>query len=121
MFNEKILELDTEKKDIVLKLIIFDEIQFCNAALTALKYFCEDTPEYHIVCAGSLLGITLSKPLSFPVGKVDFLTLRPMGFYEFALANNEELLRDYVGSLNKQAQISQNFADKLTTLLKHIL
>ena len=46
-------------------LIIFDEIQFCNRALTALKYFCEEVPEYHVVCAGSLLGIALSKPLSF--------------------------------------------------------
>ena len=73
-------------------LIIFDEIQFCNRALTSLKYFCENAPEYHIVCAGSLLGIALSKPLSFPVGKVDFMTLRPMNFYEFLIANNEEML-----------------------------
>ncbi|MEI8012795.1 MAG: AAA family ATPase, partial [Candidatus Omnitrophota bacterium] len=58
-------------------LIIFDEIQACDRALTALKYFCENAPEYHVVCAGSLIGIALSKPLSFPVGKVDFLTLRP--------------------------------------------
>jgi predicted AAA+ superfamily ATPase len=54
-------------------LVIFDEIQFCNSALTSLKYFCENAPEYHIAAAGSLLGIVLSKPLSFPVGKVDFV------------------------------------------------
>lgn len=53
-------------------LVIFDEIQFCNKALTSLKYFCEEESKYHIVCAGLLLGITLPKPLSFPVGKVDF-------------------------------------------------
>jgi len=53
-------------------LIIFDEIQECNAALNTLKYFCETAPEYHIACAGSLLGIKISKPASFPVGKVEF-------------------------------------------------
>jgi predicted AAA+ superfamily ATPase len=73
-------------------LIIFDEIQFCNRALSSLKYFCEDAPEHHIACAGSLLGLALSGPLSFPVGKVDFLTLRPLSFYEFLLANGEALL-----------------------------
>lgn len=99
-------------------LIIFDEIQFCNKALTSLKYFYEKTPEYHIVCAGSLLGITLSKPLSFPVGKVDFLTLRSMSFYEFVLANEEQMLLDYLGKLSTNTPVPQMFADKLTTLLK---
>jgi len=73
-------------------LIIFDEVQFCNKALTSLKYFCEDAPGYHIAAAGSLLGLALSKPLSFPVGKVDFYQLYPMSFYEFLLANGEDLL-----------------------------
>ena len=99
-------------------LIIFDEIQFCNAALTALKYFCEQTPEYHIVCAGSLLGISLSKPLSFPVGKVDFLALRPMSFYEFVLANDESMLLEYIEKLDTNTLIPKMFADKLITLLK---
>ena len=54
-------------------LIIFDEIQECYDALNSLKYFCENAPGYHVACAGSLLGIALSKPVSFPVGKVDFL------------------------------------------------
>ncbi|MZQ97532.1 MAG: AAA family ATPase [Acidaminobacter sp.] len=102
-------------------LIIFDEIQFCNAALTSLKYFYEQTPEYHIVCAGSLIGITLSKPLSFPVGKVDFLTLRPMSFPEFIIANDEEMLFEYIRNLNTQDQIPQMFADKLITLYKTYL
>jgi predicted AAA+ superfamily ATPase len=102
-------------------LVIFDEIQFCNLALTSLKYFYEQTPEYHIVCAGSLLGIALSKPLSFPVGKVDFLTLRPMNFFEFVLANGEEMLLEYVESLDMTGQIPQMFADKLATLFKAYL
>jgi len=102
-------------------LIIFDEIQFCNAALTFLKYFYEQTPEYHIVCAGSLIGITLSKSLSFPVGKVDFLTLRPMSFPEFIIANDEEMLFEYIRNLNTQDQIPQMFADKLITLYKTYL
>jgi hypothetical protein len=99
-------------------LIIFDEIQFCNKALTSLKYFYERTPEYHVVCAGSLLGIALSKPLSFPVGKVDFLTLRPMDFNEFLLANDEEMLTDHLNNLNITSAIPQMFAVKLITLLK---
>ncbi len=55
-------------------LIVFDEIQFCPQALTFLKYLYEKAPDYHLACAGSLLGITLTKPSSFPVSKVDFLT-----------------------------------------------
>lgn len=102
-------------------LVIFDEIQFCNSALTSLKYFYEQIPEYHIVCAGSLLGITLSKPLSFPVGKVDFLTLRPICFYEFVLANDEEMLLEYIEKLDTKTLVPQMFADKLTTLYKTYL
>ena len=100
-------------------LIIFDEIQFCNQALTSLKYFYEQAPEYHIVCAGSLLGIALSKPLSFPVGKVDFLTLRPMSFYEFITVNDEMMLLDYLDRLD--AAVPQIFADKLITYFKTYL
>lgn len=98
-------------------LIIFDEIQFCNKALTSLKYFCENAPQYHIVCAGSLLGILLSKPLSFPVGKVDFLELKPMNFYEFLLANNEEMLLEY---LKKNiTKIPETFENKLINYLRY--
>ena len=67
-------------------LIIIDEIQEYPRALTALKYFCEDAPEYHIAVAGSLLGIMLHQGISFPVGKVDMLQLYPMNFEEFLLA-----------------------------------
>lgn len=64
-------------------LIIFDEIQQCNRALNCLKYFCENTPEYHIIAAGSLLGVSMSKGESFPVGKVEFLKMYPISFSEF--------------------------------------
>ena len=71
-------------------LIIFDEIQEAKRGLTSLKYFCENAPEYHIVAAGSLLGITLHQHQSFPVGKVDFLDLHPLNFYEFLCAIGQE-------------------------------
>ncbi|MDD5899332.1 MAG: ATP-binding protein [Lachnospiraceae bacterium] len=74
-------------------LIIFDEIQSCERALTALKYFCEETPEYHIVAAGSLLGVAIHRErYSFPVGKVDTITLYPLTFDEFLRACGEDLL-----------------------------
>jgi len=75
-------------------LIIFDEIQECSNAVTSLKYFHEDVPQYHIISAGSLLGVAMKKGASFPVGKVEFLTLYPMSFYEFLLAQNEMLTKE---------------------------
>jgi len=71
-------------------LIIFDEIQEAHRGLTSLKYFSENAPEYHVIAAGSLLGITLHKHVSFPVGKVDFLDLYPLNFYEFLCAIGQE-------------------------------
>jgi len=73
-------------------LIVLDEIQACEAALTSLKYFQENANQYHIVAAGSLLGVASNKNRSFPVGKVDFLDLHPLNFSEFLLAINEPLL-----------------------------
>ena len=75
-------------------LIIFDEIQECGNAVTSLKYFFEDVPEYHIISAGSLLGVAMKKGTSFPVGKVEFLTLFPMSFYEFLYAQNSMLAEE---------------------------
>ena len=72
-------------------LIIFDEIQECNKALNSLKYFCEDAPQYAILAAGSLLGVSLSKGDSFPVGKVDFMRIYPLTFKEFLAADSPEL------------------------------
>lgn len=71
-------------------LLIFDEIQEVPKALSSLKYFYENAPEYHIVCAGSLLGIALHSGTSFPVGKVDFLKLYPLSFSEFLTASGKE-------------------------------
>ena len=67
-------------------LLIFDEVQEVPRALASLKYFCEDAPQYHIVCAGSLLGIALHEGTSFPVGKTDFLKLYPLSFRKFLMA-----------------------------------
>lgn len=84
-------------------LIIFDEIQLCERALTSLKYFCEEAPEYHIIAAGSLLGVAVNRSqFSFPVGKVDVKTMYPLDFKEFLLALNEgnlvELIQDCFNS-----------------------
>lgn len=74
-------------------LIVMDEIQLCERALASLKYFCEDAPEYHIIVAGSLLGIAVNRDkFSFPVGKVEMKTLYPMDVEEFMLALGEEEL-----------------------------
>ncbi len=73
-------------------LIILDEVQEVKRGLHSLKYFCEDAPQYHVVAAGSLLGITLAKGESFPVGKVNFLEMHPLSFNEFLLAVGEEAL-----------------------------
>lgn len=74
-------------------LIFFDEIQKNSRALTSLKYFCEDAPEYYVIGAGSLLGVHINrKEFSFPVGKVDFLTIYPLSFEEFLLNTNNKLL-----------------------------
>lgn len=74
-------------------LIVFDEVQLCERALTSLKYFCEEAPDYHIIVAGSLLGVAVNRErFSFPVGKVDMKTLYPMDMEEFMLALGEEAL-----------------------------
>ena len=79
-------------------LIIFDEIQECSKAVTSLKYFSEDAPEYHVISAGSLLGVAMKKGTSFPVGKVEFLTLYPMSFFEFLYAQNKILAEELKNS-----------------------
>ncbi|HEY5583451.1 MAG TPA: ATP-binding protein [Ruminiclostridium sp.] len=98
-------------------LMIFDEVQEIPRALTSLKYFAENAPEYHICCAGSLLGVALHKGTSFPVGKVDFLTLQPLTFKEFLIANGEEALCEFIIKSNLNA-LPQAFMDKLSDYLK---
>ena len=84
-------------------LIVFDEVQLCERALTSLKYFCEDAPDYHIIACGSLLGVAVSREkFSFPVGKVDMKTLYPMDMEEFMLALDEDDLVE---------QIKKNFRE----------
>lgn len=99
-------------------LIVFDEIQECPNALNTLKYFCENTPHYHVACAGSLLGIALSKPASFPVGKVDFLEIMPMTFTEFLMANGDGNLADYIKSVDRIEPIPEAFFNPLYEKLK---
>ena len=78
-------------------LIVFDEVQLCERALTSLKYFCEEAPDYHVIVAGSLLGVAVNRAqFSFPVGKVDIKTLYPMDIEEFMLALGEEALVDKI-------------------------
>lgn len=85
------LELYIGKKiDAEDTLIIFDEVQEVPRALASLKYFYEDAPQYHVICAGSLLGVALHKGTSFPVGKVDFLQLYPLSFTEYLMATGKE-------------------------------
>lgn len=78
-------------------LIVFDEVQLCERALTSLKYFCEEAPDYHIIVAGSLLGVAVNRAkFSFPVGKVDLKTLYPMDMEEFMLAMGEGALVEQI-------------------------
>lgn len=98
-------------------LIIFDEIQECPNALNSLKYFQEEANEYHIVCAGSLLGIRLSHT-SFPVGKVEFLNMYPMTFSEFLIADNCENLVEYMNSIKEIENIPDIFFNQLEEKLK---
>ena len=98
-------------------LIIFDEIQECPNALNSLKYFCEEAREYHVACAGSLLGIRLSKT-SFPVGKVEFLNIYPMTFSEFLIADGSENLVNIMKNTTSITEFPQIFASVLIEKLK---
>lgn len=98
-------------------LIIFDEIQECSNALNSLKYFYEEANDYHVVCAGSLLGIRSSNT-GFPVGKVDFLDMRPMSFTEFLNADNCANLATYLKEISKIENIPDLFFNKLEEKLK---
>ncbi len=98
-------------------LIVFDEIQECPDALNSLKYFEEEANEYHIISAGSLLGIRLSHT-SFPVGKVDFMDMYPMTFTEFLQADNCKNLVDYMESIVNIENIPDIFFERLKEKLK---
>lgn len=114
---EQLSLVNGKKINPVSTLIIFDEIQECPNALNSLKYFCEEAREYHVVCAGSLLGIRLSKT-SFPVGKVDFLNLYPMTFSEFLIADDSENLVEVMRKTSEIVNIPKIFEDELIEKLK---
>ena len=102
-------------------LLIFDEIQFCPAALSSLQYFAENLPALHVICAGSLPGIALAGTLSIPVGKVNFLTLYPMNFSEFLLANGKDLLVSHLQTLHAADTVPDSILPELRTLYREYL
>ena len=100
-------------------LIIIDEIQDIPKAITSLKFFYEQASEYHIICAGSLLGVSLHKNVSFPVGKVNFLNLYPLSFTEFLLAVGKEQQANLINDLKQDPQILKAFSSEFTEYLKY--
>ena len=104
-------------------LIIFDEVQLCERALTSLKYFCEDAPDYHIVVAGSLLGVAVNRTqFSFPVGKVDIKTMYPMDMEEFLLALGEDDLVERIREcFQNDAPLPSALHDKAMLLYRQYL
>jgi predicted AAA+ superfamily ATPase len=100
-------------------LIIFDEIQACPEAITSLKYFYEERPESYILAAGSLLGVSIHRGVSFPVGKVEFMSLHPFSFPEFLLACGQAPLLDNLISNNHS--LLKAFEGKYAELLKNYL
>ena len=97
-------------------LIIFDEIQENPKAISSLKYFCEEAPEYAVIAAGSLLGVAIHKGVSFPVGKVDTLELNPLSFREFLMAIGQEGLVSLIDEMN--IPLIENFREKYIDWLK---
>ncbi|MFN4145881.1 MAG: ATP-binding protein [Runella sp.] len=112
-----IIEIEANQKiDPDKTLLIFDEIQEADKGLTALKYFYEQAPHYYIVAAGSLLGVSLQKNTSFPVGKVDFLRMYPMSFFEFLDNIGHHLLKEHLEAQNWN--VIETFHEKLVELLR---
>lgn len=101
-------------------LIIFDEVQTCPKAINSLKYFCEEKPEYALVAAGSLLGITLAGEVGFPVGKVNFLELHPCSFDEFLNSSNQQLTQ-YIQNIDNFNNISSAICNELAEQFKQYL
>lgn len=114
-YGEKILPEKT--------LIFFDEIQANERALTALKYFCEDAPEYHIIAAGSLLGIAINREkYSFPVGKVQMINMYPLSFKEFLMAlGKEDLIEEIQKHFNNNTRIDKDLHELCLKLYRTYL
>jgi predicted AAA+ superfamily ATPase len=102
-------------------IIFFDEIQIVPDALTSLKYFNEQLPEYHVISAGSLLGVSVGKQQSFPVGKVNFLNLYPMSFLEYLYAFDEDLLIEKLLKMNNVEMLPEIIHEKLIKYLMKYL
>lgn len=112
-----VIEIESNQKiDVANCLLIFDEVQEAEKGLTALKYFYEQAPEYFVIAAGSLLGISLQKNNSFPVGKVDILQLYPLSFMEFLKNTGETLLANELA--NKNWEVISTFHEKLVEKLR---
>jgi predicted AAA+ superfamily ATPase len=111
------IEIEANQKIIPSKtLLLFDEVQEAEKGLTALKYFYEQAPEYYIIAAGSLLGVSMQKQNSFPVGKVDFIKLHPLSFKEFLLNLGEEKLYEQLAASN--FEVLTLFHQKLVEYLR---
>lgn len=123
--TERIIkELSAKSGQTILKgdtLIIFDEIQSCERALTSLKYFCENAPDYHIIAAGSLLGVAINREkYSFPVGKVNMVTLYPLDFEEFLCALDKEQMVELVRNsfdINEPLSLHETLMDLYRTYI----
>lgn len=100
-------------------LIVFDEIQSAERGITSLKYFCENASQHHIIAAGSLLGMGIHSRISFPVGKVDFLDLRPLSFHEFLLSQNESSLAKTLRE--REWSVISLFTERLKEYLRYYL
>ena len=98
-------------------LLIFDEVQEVPRALASLKYFCENAPQHHVVCAGSLLGLALHEGTSFPVGKVDFLKLYPLSYQEFLTATGRERFAELLD--RRDFPMITSFKQEYIDALKH--
>ncbi len=112
-FGKKISENNT--------LIFFDEIQESPEALTSLKYFSEETPKYHIIGAGSLLGVSIGKKSSFPVGKLNFLEMHPLSFDEFLVALGESYLLETLKEKDNFESLPEIIHNKLIDIYKQYL
>ena len=102
-------------------LLIFDEVQECPNALNSLKYFCENAPEYHLVAAGSLLGVKLSHIKGFPVGKVQFLELYPLTFMEYLEAFSQDRLTTFLAEIHTLEPLPTLLHEKLLKYFKEYL
>ncbi len=99
-------------------LLILDEIQECPKAINCLKYFCEEANDFHVIAAGSLLGVKTAKEKGFPVGKVNFLEMYPMTFFEFLTALGQEKIRTYLEEYSAFEPLPEPLHEKLIELLK---